>query len=139
MVDGRVQQKVQERHTGIHDDRVLGRCVLFPGFGSSPNVYADPNGFYTLLQKFPWHGDTLLQLAEVFRHREGSSLSLFLKIALYNHWIEYAQAVEYVDRALFSYERAFFGSFNFTTGLNRLDFDHIENRPFFLAVHRQTT
>ncbi|KAJ7705831.1 transcriptional repressor TCF25-domain-containing protein [Mycena olivaceomarginata] len=86
-------------------------------------VYSgDPNGFYGLLQKFPWHGDTLLQLAEVFRHRE-----------------EYAQAVEYVDRALFSYERAFFGSFNFTTGLNRLDFDHIENRPFFLAVHRQTT
>ncbi|KAJ6544301.1 transcriptional repressor TCF25-domain-containing protein [Mycena capillaripes] len=86
-------------------------------------VYSgDPNGFYNLLHKFPWHGDTLLQLAEVFRHRE-----------------EYAQAVEYVDRALFSYERAFFGSFNFTTGLNRLDFDHIENRPFFLAVHRQTT
>ncbi|KAJ7071728.1 transcriptional repressor TCF25-domain-containing protein [Mycena belliarum] len=86
-------------------------------------VYSgDPNGFYGLLQKFPWHGDTLLQLAEVFRHRE-----------------EYAQAVEYVDRALFSYERAFFGSYNFTTGLNRLDFDHIENRPFFLAVHRQTT
>ncbi|KAJ7235300.1 transcriptional repressor TCF25-domain-containing protein [Mycena haematopus] len=86
-------------------------------------VYSgDPNGFYDLLQKFPWHGDTLLQLAEVFRHRE-----------------EYAQAVEYVDRALFSYERAFFGSLNFTTGLNRLDFDYIENRPFFLAVHRQTT
>ncbi|KAJ7740604.1 transcriptional repressor TCF25-domain-containing protein [Mycena metata] len=86
-------------------------------------VYSgDPNGFYGLLQKFPWHGDTLLQLAEVFRHRE-----------------EYAQAVEYVDRALFAYERAFFGSYNLTTGLNRLDFDHIENRPFFLAVHRQTT
>ncbi|KAJ7039442.1 transcriptional repressor TCF25-domain-containing protein [Mycena alexandri] len=86
-------------------------------------VYSgDPNGFYGLLQKFPWHVDTLLQLAEVFRHRE-----------------EYAQAVEYVDRALFAYERAFFGSYNLTTGLNRLDFDHIENRPFFLAVHRQTT
>ncbi|KAJ6473170.1 transcriptional repressor TCF25-domain-containing protein [Mycena sanguinolenta] len=86
-------------------------------------VYSgDPNGFYDLLHKFPWHGDTLLQLAEVFRHRE-----------------EYAQAVEYVDRALFSYERAFFGSLNFTTGLNRLDFDYVENRPFFLAVHRQTT
>ncbi|KAJ7174569.1 transcriptional repressor TCF25-domain-containing protein [Mycena filopes] len=82
----------------------------------------DPNGFYGLIHKFPWHGDTLLQLAEVFRHRE-----------------EYAQAVEYVDRALFAYERAFFGSFNFTTGLNRLDFDHIENRPFFLAIHRQAT
>ncbi|KAJ7661483.1 transcriptional repressor TCF25-domain-containing protein [Mycena polygramma] len=86
-------------------------------------VYSgDPNGFHALLQKFPWHGDTLLQLAEVYRHRE-----------------EYAQAVEFVDRALFSYERAFFGSFNFTTGLNRLDFDRIENRPFFLAVHRQAT
>ncbi|KAJ7618505.1 transcriptional repressor TCF25-domain-containing protein [Roridomyces roridus] len=86
-------------------------------------VYSgDPNGFYNLLHKFPWHGDTLLQLAEVYRHRE-----------------DYAQAVEFVDRALFSYERAFFGAFNFTTGLNRLDFDHIENRPFFLAVHRQAT
>ncbi|KAJ7342576.1 transcriptional repressor TCF25-domain-containing protein [Mycena albidolilacea] len=54
-----------------------------------------------------------------------------------NPAVEYAQAVEYV--ALFSYERAFLGSFNFTTGLNRLDFDHIEHRPFFLAVHRQTS
>ncbi|KAJ7367479.1 transcription factor 25 [Mycena albidolilacea] len=43
------------------------------------------------------------------------------------------------DRALFSHERAFFGSFNFITGLDRLDFDHIENHPFCLAVHRQTT
>ncbi|KAF7305287.1 hypothetical protein HMN09_00779900 [Mycena chlorophos] len=86
-------------------------------------VYSgDPNGFYHLLHQFPWHGDTLLQLAEVYRHRE-----------------EYAQAVEYVDRALFAYERAFFGSFNFTSGLHRLDFDHIENRPFFLALHRQAT
>ncbi|CAK5280023.1 unnamed protein product [Mycena citricolor] len=87
-------------------------------------VYSgDPNGFYDLVRQFPWHGDTLLQLAEVFRHRE-----------------EYAQAVEYVDRALFAYERAFFGcSFNFTAGIHRLDFDHVENRPFFLALHRQTT
>ena len=29
------------------------------------------------------------------------------------------------------------GVFNFTTGLNRLDFDRVENRPFFLALHRQ--
>ncbi|KAJ7201070.1 transcriptional repressor TCF25-domain-containing protein [Mycena pura] len=86
-------------------------------------VYSgDPNGFHGLLQQFPWHGDTLLQLAEVYRHRE-----------------DYSQAVEFVDRALFSYERAFVGSFSFTTGLNRLDFDRIENRPFFLALHRQAT
>ncbi|KAG5724562.1 Transcription factor 25 [Termitomyces sp. T112] len=51
--------------------------------------------------------------------------------------IEYAQAVDFVDRALFTYERAFIAAFTFTTGTNRLDFDRVENRPFFLAIHRQ--
>ncbi|KAF6754099.1 transcriptional repressor TCF25-domain-containing protein [Ephemerocybe angulata] len=80
----------------------------------------DPQGFWDLLGKSPWHGDTLLQVSEVYRHRE-----------------EYAQAFDFVDRALFTYERAFVGSFNFTGGSNRLDFDYVENRPFYLAVHRQ--
>jgi len=31
----------------------------------------DPDGFWDLLGKLPWHADTLLQLSEVFRHREG--------------------------------------------------------------------
>ena len=65
----------------------------------------------------------------------------FLTFAFYdpysNFLSEYAQAVDFVDRALFAYERAFVGAFNFTTGINRLDFDRVENRPFFLAVHRQ--
>ena len=52
-------------------------------------------------------------------------------------FLEHAQAFDFVDRALFTYERSFIGAFNFTAGLNRLDFDHVENRPFFLAVHRQ--
>ncbi|KAF9501695.1 DUF654-domain-containing protein [Pleurotus eryngii] len=80
----------------------------------------DPEGFWNLLRHLPWHADTLLQLAEVYRHRE-----------------EYAQAVDFVDRALFTYERSFVGAFSFTNGTNRLDFDYVENRPFFLAVHRQ--
>uniref|UniRef100_P9WEI3 Probable transcription factor claV n=1 Tax=Ampulloclitocybe clavipes TaxID=56467 RepID=CLAV_AMPCV len=82
----------------------------------------DPEGFWNLLGKLPWHADTLLQLSEVYRHRE-----------------EYAQAMDFVDRALFTYERSFIGAFTFTSGLNRLDFDHVENRPFFLAIHRQAT
>ncbi len=53
--------------------------------------------------------------------------------------IEYAQAVDFVERALFTYERAFVGAFTLTSGINRLDFDHVENRPFFLALHRQIT
>ncbi|KAH6899484.1 cytoplasmic protein [Coprinopsis sp. MPI-PUGE-AT-0042] len=80
----------------------------------------DPQGFWDLLSKSPYHADTLLQVSEVYRHRE-----------------EHAQAVDFVDRAMFSYERAFVGAFNFLNGSNRLDFDRVENRPFFLAVHRQ--
>ncbi|KIJ58860.1 hypothetical protein HYDPIDRAFT_101901 [Hydnomerulius pinastri MD-312] len=63
---------------------------------------------------------TLLQLAEVYRQRE-----------------EYSSAIDYVSRTLYAYGRAFLGAFSFTSGTNRLDFDRIENRPFFLAIHRQ--
>jgi len=80
----------------------------------------DPDGFNNLLRALPYHADTLLQLSEVYNHRE-----------------EFSSAAEFVDRALFAYERAFVGSFNFTNGINRLDFDRVENRPFFLALHRQ--
>ncbi|KAI0285130.1 transcriptional repressor TCF25-domain-containing protein [Russula aff. rugulosa BPL654] len=80
----------------------------------------DPEGFYTILRHLPWHADTLLQLAELYIHRE-----------------EHSQAADFIERALFTYERAFVGAFTFTNGLNRLDFDRVENRPFFLALHRQ--
>ncbi|KAL0579878.1 hypothetical protein V5O48_002125 [Marasmius crinis-equi] len=81
----------------------------------------DPQGFYDLLYRTPWHADTLLQLSEVYRHRD-----------------EHAQAIDLIERALFAYERAFLGmgSFNLTSGVNRLDFDRVENRVFYMAVHR---
>lgn len=31
----------------------------------------DPQGFWDLLGALPWHADTLLQISEVYRHREG--------------------------------------------------------------------
>ncbi|KAI0002896.1 transcriptional repressor TCF25-domain-containing protein [Russula compacta] len=80
----------------------------------------DPEGFYAILQLVRWHADTILQLAELYSHRE-----------------EHSQAADFIERALFTYERAFVGAFTFTNGLNRLDFDRVENRPFFLALHRQ--
>ncbi|KAI0059339.1 DUF654-domain-containing protein [Artomyces pyxidatus] len=80
----------------------------------------DPEGFFTIVRQAPWHADTLLQLAELYGHRE-----------------EHSQAADFIERAMFTYERAFVGAFTFTNGVNRLDFDHVENRPFFLAVHRQ--
>lgn len=79
-----------------------------------------PDALWGVLRAFPWHADTLLQLGELYRHRE-----------------EYSTAVEHVSRAIFAYERAFLGAFSFTSGNSRLDFDFVENRPFFLAIHQQ--
>lgn len=127
LTDEEVQQKVTDRNSPAARDkwwtveyskRYKGVTKTFMQAVSS----GDPESLWKVLQKLPWHGDTLLQLAEVYRHQE-----------------EYSQAVEYVDRALFSYERAFLGSYSFTNGLNRLDFSRVENRPFFLALHRQVT
>ncbi|KAG8901975.1 hypothetical protein FRC00_003091 [Tulasnella sp. 408] len=81
---------------------------------------ADPNAFAEILRESPWHIDTLLQLSEVFRQQE-----------------DYSHATELVERGILAFERAFAPSFNITSGLNRLDFECIENRPFFLALHRQ--
>jgi transcription factor 25 len=50
--------------------------------------------------------------------------------------VEYATASDFMSRALFAYERAFAGAFNLTTGTHRLDFDHVENRVFYLALAR---
>jgi len=53
-------------------------------------------------------------------------------------WSEHSQHANFLNRAIFTYERAFMGAFSFTTGTNRLDFDRVENRPFYLAIARIT-
>ena len=40
---------------------------------------------------------------------------------------------------MFAFERSFTATSNFTIGLHRLDFHRIENRAFFLALHRHIT
>jgi hypothetical protein len=102
---------------------------------------SDPQGFWALINYLSWHADTLLQLAEIYRHQEGKILMVFATALVVESlgFSEYSEAVDFVDRALFTYERSFIGAFNFTSGLNRLDFDRVQNRPFFLAVHRQIT
>lgn len=82
-------------------------------------IILDPERFYLILRQFWWHADTYLQLSEVYRHRE-----------------EHADSADLVNRAIFTYERAFIGAFTFASGSNRLDFDRVENRPFYLAVGR---
>jgi hypothetical protein len=34
--------------------------------------FEDPQGFWDLLGTSPWHADTVLQVSEVYRHREGN-------------------------------------------------------------------
>jgi hypothetical protein len=43
-------------------------CIILPQLSQ---VFIDPQGLFDLLGIFPWHADTLLQIAEVYRHREG--------------------------------------------------------------------
>ena len=45
--------------------------VVFESFDST--VITDPEGLFQLLRSFPYHADTLLQLSEVYFHREGMS------------------------------------------------------------------
>ncbi|KIY63859.1 DUF654-domain-containing protein, partial [Cylindrobasidium torrendii FP15055 ss-10] len=100
-----------------YSKRYKGMTKIFIGTVQA----GDPQGLFDMARSMPWHADTLLQMAQVFRHRE-----------------EYATAVDFMERAMFAYERSFIGAFSFTTGHNRLDFDFVENRPFYLALNRQT-
>ncbi|OAX36036.1 DUF654-domain-containing protein [Rhizopogon vinicolor AM-OR11-026] len=127
LTDDEIKQKVADRNSPAAADKwwTVEYGKRYKGVTKTfmqAVMTGDPEALWRVLQKLPWHADTLLQLSEVYRHRE-----------------EYSQAVEYVDRALFAYERAFLGAFSFTNGLNRLDFNRVENRPFFLALHRQVT
>ncbi|KAI9202059.1 transcriptional repressor TCF25-domain-containing protein [Polychytrium aggregatum] len=79
----------------------------------------DPNTISMLLQMQPYHVDALLQMSEVYRHSGDQTT-----------------ATEYIERALFCFERAFHTMFNVATGRCRLDYRRVENRPFFLAVFR---
>ncbi|KAF8709341.1 hypothetical protein RHS03_02888, partial [Rhizoctonia solani] len=49
---------------------------------------------------------------------------------------ELSQAADFVERAIYAFEHAFPVAFDITAGSSRLDFDRIENRPLFLALHR---
>ncbi|CAE7230298.1 unnamed protein product [Rhizoctonia solani] len=80
---------------------------------------SEPSALFALYRNEPWHIDTLLQIGEIMKHQE-----------------ELSQAADFVERAIYAFEHAFPVAFDITTGSSRLDFDRIENRPLFLALHR---
>lgn len=84
----------------------------------------DPNSLMALLRIYPYHIDTLLQLSEYSRHQG-----------------DLGQAADFNDRALFALERC--ASPYFTSCLSStssgppvVNFNKIENRAFYLALHR---
>ncbi|KAI3486224.1 hypothetical protein L1887_50252 [Cichorium endivia] len=84
----------------------------------------DPNALMALLRVYPYHIDTLLQLSEYSRHQG-----------------DLGQAADFNDRALFALERC--ASPYFTSCLSStssgppvVSFNKIENRAFYLALHR---
>ncbi len=84
----------------------------------------DPNSLMALLRIYPYHIDTLLQLSEYSRHQG-----------------DLGQAADFNDRALFALERCaspYFTSClsSTTSGPPLVNFNKIENRAFYLAIHR---
>lgn len=83
------------------------------------SLIPDPNQLMALLQVYPWHVDTLLQMSEVYRLQS-----------------DIGAASDYAERALYAFDRCLVPGFNVTSGSCRLDFDYVENRPMFTALHR---
>ncbi|PLW43277.1 hypothetical protein PCANC_17390 [Puccinia coronata f. sp. avenae] len=79
----------------------------------------DPNQLVTILQRAPYHADTLLQLSEVAAHNE-----------------DQGQAVRFLNQALFVSEKTLASSF-FSSGASRLDYRQVENRSLFRALDRK--
>lgn len=79
----------------------------------------DPDIIARLLVLHPYHLESLLSLAD-----------------LYKHVGEYQQSVECLERCIFALECAWHPSFNPFNGSCRLPFDHEMNKPFFLALSK---
>ncbi|EIW69934.1 hypothetical protein TREMEDRAFT_38605 [Tremella mesenterica DSM 1558] len=79
----------------------------------------DPNQLMALLQVYPWHVDTLLQMSEVYRLQS-----------------DIGAASDYAERALYAFDRCLIPGFSVSTGTSRLDFDRVENRALFTGIHR---
>lgn len=79
----------------------------------------DPNALAQLVAQYPFHVDSLLQLAEIYRQMG-----------------ELDRSAEMVERALFVLESAWTAAFSPQSGLCRLSYAHPENRSLYVALLR---
>lgn len=50
--------------------------------------------------------------------------------------VDIGAASDYAERALYAFDRCLMPTFSVVSGASRLDFDRVENRPLFTALHR---
>ncbi|RIB04235.1 transcriptional repressor TCF25-domain-containing protein [Gigaspora rosea] len=79
----------------------------------------DPNTIYALLRDNPYHIDSLLQMSDIYKMSG-----------------DLVMAQEFLERALYAFERNFHLKFNITRGTSRMSYKCYENRAFFLALFR---
>ena len=96
---------------------------------------ADPNELMALLQVYPWHVDTLLSMSEVYRLQSGTGLATVERLNA-DSYADIGTASDYAERALYAFDRCLIPTFSVSSGASRLDFDRVENRPMFMALHR---
>jgi len=81
-----------------------------------------PDYIVQILNRNPYHIDSMLQLSEICKMGEDSQM-----------------ATELIERTLFAMEAAFHPLFNLSVGISRLDYRRQENRAFYLALYRHMT
>lgn len=89
-----------------------------------------------LLQVYPWHVDTLLQMSEVYRLQSGEFVGHYQSSSETLTMSDIGAASDYAERALYAFDRCLLPGFNVSSGACRLDFDRVENRPMFTGLHR---
>jgi hypothetical protein len=80
----------------------------------------DPNQLMALMHVHPYHAETLLGLSDMAALQGDPGMSQ-----------------DFLDRALYAYEKAFAPSFNLQNGNARVDFRRIESRGFFRALEKR--
>ncbi|KAJ7557549.1 hypothetical protein O6H91_05G131800 [Diphasiastrum complanatum] len=79
----------------------------------------DPNTIASLLMHHPYHIDSLLALAEVYKHLG-----------------EYQRSASLLEQCLYALENAWHSMFNPSAGNCRLKYSYDQNKPFFFALIR---
>eukprot|EP01083_Nonionella_stella_P069317 184725_1 len=81
----------------------------------------DPERIMELLQRYPYHINSLLQMSEIMKLHG-----------------QHAESASFVERSVYRFETAFHSKFSATNGTCRIDYSDPANRSFFLALYRQS-